>query len=285
MKEGENTTNQKETGKDNNKIPALRTFKTDSTEYIKKEKISMLDVAAAGAAKKSLVFLKEQKQNIRSIVLTSAILFIIAGIIITVFLVMKLQKTEQGPAQTLLPKPYISADIEEEVTLDSLKEKINKTLSKNYLLYLAVVKQSEDKKELVATRELFDYFKINPPFGLTDSLEDKFSFVVFKIDKNFPTLIFKTKSFDYTFGAMIKWEESLAQDIFKIFDLKEEKPLNFSFIDKEIESRDVRILYDYSGTPVIVYTFVNRKYLIISSSEDALKEIFTRFSQQQFIND
>ena len=74
-------------------------------------------------------------------------------------------------------------------------------------------------------------------------------------------------------------------DLKIVFGDKEANPNPDGFEDREIKNTDTRILYDTEGNPVLIYAFFNRKYLIITTGEPALKEIIRRLSSVRYLNE
>ena len=120
------------------------------------------------------------------------------------------------------------------------------------------------------------------PQGLKDYLEKDFMLLNFGGADNSSILIFKSKSYTYVFSEMLKWEKSLTDDLKAIFP-NDNLISNDSFIDKYIQNHDARIA-EKDGQIDLVYSFIDRKYLVIANSQEALAEIFRRFSSVQYAN-
>ena len=263
-------------------LPVLRTFKSDSSQFIKREGISMVDVAAAEAKKGFGSFVSPGAGSTffstRNIIITAAVL-IFVGAGIGGFIIFN--KKETAPPVVVLPKPILTSDFEKETTLDGLLKTIKEPVKENKLLYIAVVKKDGQTKRLVTTKELFGNFGIVFP-GYTDDIFT--GIFMLNIYGDSPSLVFKIKSYEKAFVAMMKWEEKMADDLKDIFMIKDTIPASNSFTDREIRNHDTRVLYDSSGVPVFSYSFVNKDYLVISASPDTLEEIIRRFSLPQYIN-
>jgi hypothetical protein len=73
---------------------------------------------------------------------------------------------------------------------------------------------------------------------------------------------------------MLKWEENIAKDLDGIFNLSENGELQTNtFIDETVKNRDMRVLKDKSGNPLVLYSFIDRKTLIIAKNESLLSAI------------
>lgn len=269
-------------------MPVLRTFKSDSANYVKEKEISLIDVAASQSKQRTL--LRDEKNggsrkiNFKTIIFPIVAVIVLAGAGVGGFFIFKNFQKPETPTY-VLSKPPIVADEEIETTLNGFQKLIEGPVKTNRLIYLPIIKQSEEPKRLVTVREFFNNFGIIPASDLVGDFENNFMLSVFRSTQNWPILIFKVKSYDRTFAGMMRWERDMPADFKKIFPIETQSFKDLSFTDKEIKNQDVRVLYDERGEPVLMYSFFNRNYLIITTGEDALKEIFRRFSLPQYLNE
>lgn len=278
---------EKEEGK--NGLPAVRTFKADTSLYIKEKGISLIDAVSSQTKKASLFKAEKEKKEENKIDLKKVFLLISIALV-AVFLGFEgyfyfKNKPADEPIQPNLIKPAIKADTETELTIDNVKSIINESLGTGKLMYVAVVTESQGIKKSATARELFDYFGILAPSDLTSDLNENFMFYIFHNSQNWPVFIFTVKSYDRVFAAMLKWENKIIFDFQKIFPVEiSAEYINAPFRDKEIKSRDVRVKYTKEEKPAFLYSILNKKYLIVTAEEEALAEIFRRFSSPQYLN-
>lgn len=98
---------------------------------------------------------------------------------------------------------------------------------------------------------------------------------IHSFDRNQPFMIFEVLAYDRAFGAMLSWERDIARDlgdVYKPTHATTSAPL-LSFEDKIIRNLDTRISQD--AWPIL-YTFPERKMLIVTTNEFTLQEILTR---------
>lgn len=249
----------------------------------------MIDVAAAQSKKRS--FLKMEKRSVgqgfgwkKILVAVFFIAFVFAAGLGSFYLL----KNKETPKlkEITFPKPPIAADSEKKISIDDLRDALEEKIGEGSLKYVAVVTDTAETERLITAREFFSYFGLLPPSDLLGDLEENFSLYALGSSKNYPVLIFGIKSYDRIFSGMLKWENAVILDFQKIFPANSEPADDSSpFKDKEIINRDTRIKYDSNGNAIFAYSLLNRKYLIISTSELALEEILRRFSSPKFIND
>ena len=150
------------------------------------------------------------------------------------------------------------------------------------LTEISVVKIINEQKSSLTKDEFFSIIRAQMPKGLQDYLEKDFMLLNFSGKGNSPVLVFKSKSYTYVFSEMLKWEKSLTNDLKALFP-NTDLLGNDSFADKYVQNHDARIA-EKNGKIDLVYSFADRKYLIIANSNEALAETFRRFSSIQYAN-
>ncbi|MBU3925937.1 hypothetical protein KJ763_02090 [Patescibacteria group bacterium] len=281
----------KEAIEDKDNLPVIRTFKSDSSRYIKEEKISAIDIASAQIKRGgSLRYgdIGERKQfNWQKIfiALLAVIIFVSLGLG-SFYLFKKFQGGAEAPTY-VLPEPVIIADEEIESDFGNMDSIIQGPLKTGRLLYIPLVTETSlDVKRLITGREFFNNFEITPPSDMLGDLDNQFMLYVYRSDENYPLLIFGINSYERVFAAMIRWEIiSFVSDFKNIFSVDYNSGSKPIFIDKDIKNHDARVLINEEGRSVLMYSILNKKYLIITTSQDALEEIFRRFSLPQYLND
>lgn len=273
------------------KIPALRTLKTDTSEYVKKKGVSLIEIAAQEARGAGLKIEEENKFSLKKIIIISTIILALAGAAIGGILFL-LKKEKETAEKIFSPKSLLVSEEQMEIVvypenhqrfLRDIQTAVKSETQINQLVYLSPVKWINESKFPVGTREFFMVIGISPPFDLLDSLEERFMLAKFYLTEDQPLLLFKVRSYDSAFNGMMKWEKAMADDLRDIFSLDISKAKDF-FEDKEILNRDTRILNDKEDRPLLIYSFVNRNYLVITVAEEPLKEIFRRLSSSQYLN-
>lgn len=254
-------------------LKGLRTLQTDAQEYIKKG-VSFAEIAAEASKRQDLSSEKETtKISLKKISLISIIIVIIVGVGIGSFWLFY-RKEQEKQQVSLLSKPILVSDqqIEAKADLNSIQSALKTPIRLNNLLYISTAMKPE---------EFFKLIKANPPSELTNSLAEKFMLSKFYLSKEWPILIFKIRSYELAFVGMLKWEKAISNNLSEIFS----PPSSGDFQDKEIQNHDTRVLYDENGNSFLIYSFINRNYLVIAQNEEPIKEIFRRFSLSQYLNE
>ncbi len=101
-----------------------------------------------------------------------------------------------------------------------------------------------------------------------------------------PFIIFRLTSYDSGYAGMLKWEETIGDEWKPLIAgsaVAASSSVQTSFKDAIIQNKDVRILEDTSGHRLIFYSFADPSTLVITTSEQALREVFARLSASQFL--
>lgn len=292
MAEENLTTN--EENKDNS-VKGIRTFEDDIANYTKEKNFSVLDIAAEEAKVHGLSFENQEEESpflkLRKIILISLAVLLVAGggyfavikpLLKRNNLANNFSQITEGPISTDQRIEIVSNQDKKEVFARDLKSALAAEGSGGNMTEISVVKITNDKKTSLTKDEFFSMLRIQMPQGLQDYLEKDFMLLNFSRNGSYPVLIFKSKSYAYVFSEMLKWENSLVNDMKPIFP-NADLLGNDSFADKYIQNHDARVA-EKDGKIDLAYSFIDRKYLVITNSAEALAEIFRRFSSIQYAN-
>ena len=279
----------------NSAVKGIRTFEDDIANYTKEKNFSILDIAAEEAKVHGLSFENPDEGN-RLLKLKKATVIFFAALLVAgggYFGVVKpllkrnnvannFSQITEGPILTDQKIEIITSQDKKEVFSRDLENALTAEESEWNLTEISVVKTTGEQKTSLTKDEFFFMLRAQMPKGLQDYLEKDFMLLNFSGFGNHPVLIFKSKSYAYVFSEMLKWEKSLADDLEAIFP-KVSLIGNDSFSDKYIQNHDARVA-EKDGEIDLIYSFIDRKYLIITNSNEALAETFRRFSSVQYAN-
>lgn len=283
-------------GEKKRKIPALRTLKLDTSEYIKKNKISLVDIASEQAKKERLTAgAAKIKLNYKKIAIISFLSLVVSAVFLASFLTFreKRQPPQAARQAGATHKPILVPDEEIEVAaapgeqadfLERARTALENKIGINKLLNVSIVKGAGADKQSLSGSDFLGLIGASPPPIFLDSLDGSFMLCKFYFTKEWPILIFKINSYDYAFSGMIKWENAIAQELKNVLALEDIDAAAF-FEDTEMQNHDARFLRDKNGDIALIYSFVERDYLVVTTGEEPLKEIFRRFSFPQYRND
>src|SRR3989338_596843 len=288
MAEENSTTNEEK----DDSVKGIRTFEDDIANYTKEKNFSILDIAAEEAKVRGLSF--ENPEEGKSFFNFRKIIFILIAVLLVSaggyfgFVKPLLKRSDvannfiqitQGPILTDQKVEIIASQDKKEVFKRELKSALGEGEGGGTLSEISVVKISGERKTSLTKEEFFFMLGVQMPQGLKDYLEKDFMLLGFGRRDNSPVLVFKSKSYTYVFSEMLKWEKSLTGDLKAIFP-NDSLISNDSFIDKYIQNHDARIA-EKDGQIDLAYAFIDRKYLVIANSQEALAEFFRGFFSVQ----
>ena len=268
-------------------IPAIRTFKTDTSDYIKKKGVSMVDIMMANRKKKKFWNSKDGELFSKKTAIVAISVLLLSGGVLLIALIYKKDGTPDFRAKSV-PKAIITSDNNKDVFIkDSLDISETEVSDGKFLRLIPFAGGKGSKREITEVGDFFANAGIGAPRSLIDSLDGKFMIGVFQsfAGGKYPVLILKTKFYEHAFASMMDWEKNIFDNLKIFFGEEGVSPDPNGFTDKEIKNTDTRILYDINRNPVLIYAFFSRKYLIITTSEPALKEILRRLSSVRYLNE
>ena len=292
MAEENLTTNEEN---NDNSVKGIRTFEDDIANYTKEKNFSILDIAAEEAKVRGLSFENPEEEksffNFRKIILfLFVILFVTAGgyfgiakpLLKSNNIAKNFSQITEGPILTDQKIEIIANQDKREVFSRDLKGALASEGDGGNLTEISIVKITNEQKTSLTKEEFFFMIRAQMPQGLRDYLEKDFMLLNFIGSDKYPVLVFKSKSYAYVFSEMLKWEKNLASDLNALFP-NTDLIGNDSFDDKYIQNHDARVA-EKDGEIDLVYSFIDRKYLVITNNNEALAEIFRRFSSIQYAN-
>jgi hypothetical protein len=186
-------------------------------------------------------------------------------------------------------------------TLLAEKEKVSLRLGAISYLYLTLTTRLPDGGErvnLLSSTEFFERVEAEVSGSLTRSLEPMMMLGVHVFDGNQPFLIFSVNFFENAFAGMLQWEDELQIDLAPLFGpalvtqprpvtgtstgmIQPSAPGTGQFTDEIIRNKEVRVLRNANGKIILLYGFVDRNTLVITTNEFTFAEIVTRLSSRR----
>lgn len=84
-----------------------------------------------------------------------------------------------------------------------------------------------------------------------------------------PFMVLRFDAFDTVFAGMLAWESSMSTDLAPLFGAGADT----TGTDARVQNRDVRVLVDRNNNDVIVYGFVDKQTILITTSRGAYADI------------
>lgn len=303
-------------------IPSMHTFKSDVEKEVQEKNISLADIATAQAHGRSAVpdLLPDSigtahapTNYLRIAQIAGGILLLVAGFGFLGYILTTSESGSKPETQAPTTDIYIYVDATHPISvpldtsplvfksgLQQLKESSNLSLGLIDRLYFIVPSSTPNAAPaMLDTPELFSFLAPNAPQELVRALSLKFLFGVHSFDGNQPFLLFKTDLYEQAFAGMLQWEPSMKQDLGPAF-IRTPKPhiseegtatstasvqfLQTGFIDRIVENHNARVIENDVGDILLLWTFIDRNTLIITTNEYTLREVIARLAEAPIVS-
>jgi len=140
----------------------------------------------------------------------------------------------------------------------------------------------------VSTQEFFAVLEPRAPSAFIRSLNNEMMIGGIRSDTTDPFIVLKSSAFDIVFAGMIEWEPFMSADLSPLFgepvarsfdqDARTiDGTLALHFVDTNIDDHHVRVLYDEAGTERIIYSFIERDTILITTTREAFRQLLDHF--------
>lgn len=288
----------------------LQTYRGDMESVVANKGISAVSVAAAEAERRgkqplNLHLSAEQKTRVVSIAMIIGGILLVGVAAAALVLVLSRPTSVPTPAEVKAPFVYVDdtktlsipatqqSRLEIVTTLLAAREQAN--LSLGLIQWLQLVEPSAEPNGSYRWISTNDFLSIVAPAAPTEilrTLSDTFLLGIHSFDENQPFLLLQADAYETAYAGMLAWERTIRDDLNPLFNrtvsptLKntksttEESPrfLQTNFIDKVVENRDVRLIQNDAGDILLLWTFLGRNIILITTNEFTLREVISRLN-------
>ncbi len=284
----------------------LHTYKGDVQNLVRRKKLSLMRMAAAEAdqedgQKYSVEQKIKHKHSTGLLLLIMALIALgavsLGGVLYT-YIMRSSPVTEIPRHQSLIFTDKIEVVDTTDKIPHVLKQELTRTRNGAYyspgsVIELLLIERQEDQitQEIVSTP--LNTQEILKALGVTDSdtfakvFRDTTMLGLYSSEENMPFIILQTDIYDYAFERMLIWEDSIESDLAPLFSPRgkfadlEAFSAESVFSDTVVNNLDVRVLRDKDKKTRILYSFVNKNTLIVTTSIPALVELAGRLRSAQ----
>lgn len=171
------------------------------------------------------------------------------------------------------------------------------------LLTRSEILAEEEVVRRMTSQEFFTHVGTRMPPSLMRTFHTEFMLGVHAFNFNQPFLVFTIQSFDNAFAGMLRWEESMEEDLSFLIVSRASPSSELStstatttfavsardilearsaFVDDVIENRDVRYIPNDDGSMRLMYSFPDRNTLLITTSKETFLEVLERLNRARF---
>ena len=275
-------------------LERLRTYEQDIASLVKNQKTSLVSIAVAENKRRVAegVTTPEPPPTTYKIWFVAGTSIVILLLALTgVFFVLTKKGSQTETAATVPAVLRTERTLEvREATLESIRSTLakEKTQEWPYGTLTAITPTTADS--LLKASDLLTVIGEHIPSTLLRSFEEEFAVGVHAVGDGEVFLILKPRDYESAFAGMLMWETYLEEDISLLFgSTRKETSTSTSvtlyepWTDVLIKNNDARLLRTRDGKTRLLYSFPSKNHLIITTSEETLKEIFTRIIGNQFV--
>lgn len=286
-------------GKENKPLKQIRTFQGDVAEALGKQQESLVSIQRAEQARKevtkSLTEAEEKsgstKKQFFLLLLSSLLLFTLSVAGIWYAYKAFVEKTAT-PIPVAPANRFISPSSEFSINFTSIPREtfiasLNKAtsdLSNGEIRHIVLKKTLGDEESLLPISKFLETLDSRAPGSLVRAFESDFMLGAINNGATSSTfLIIKLSSFENAFAGMLLWEKDMRADIGSIFstaDILKELPTDSVFVDITDKNKDIRSI-TFNNKPVLLYSFLDSKILIITDSLETLRTVVERLTQER----
>ena len=292
-------------------VSPLQTYRSDIEHVVHEgQGVSVVSIAAAEAARRGQEPIQqetteEKKAKWNSVAMIAggvALVLLAGGVVAAIFL-----RPTTVPITDMPKAPFIFADNTALVPLpdgqgtrDMLMTYVQAARASTKLpvgliewLYVAwpAAQEGAEPSQLRAS-EFLQILAPNAPPELLRTLSANYLLGVHSFEENQPFLLLQVDSYELAYKAMLDWERTLNTDLLPLFSRNPSpKPqgapapasttpqfIRTSFVDKVVENRDTRSYLNSSGDILLLWTFLGRNIILITTNEYTLREVLSRMS-------
>lgn len=281
------------------KIKTIHTYTSDMADAIRINEASVIKIALAEKEKREQEALYAQAQGTP----VSKLLLTVGGILLIAFAVGGWYFISQkNSPQNTTPQPIkemsalisydssviidVSDDKNQNDLLASLKTDIDTPGKPSSIKSLFLTENINKLPQPLSLQNLLFLLDAQLPDPLVRTLDGTYMLGTYTdtpdvVDARAHTfLILKVKEYNQAYASLLSWEKTMLQDLSTLFqiDIRGDQSylLEKPWGDILINNKDARILYDRRGTAILYYIFPSKDTIIITDSQDAIKEISLR---------
>lgn len=269
-------------------IKALRTYQGDVEEALSKTKSSTATIMIAEEKRREerpelapQRRVETGEKNRLYLVLSSILLVLAISVVGGVYYL----RSNEDVVVNKKEKPLVSATKEIKLKIDGLSgdqaitriisERDSFNLQANSILFLNTINEND---EPLPAQEIISKISPRIPQELARTFDGKYMIGIYSFDTNAPFIIIKTSDYSIGYSGMLKWEKDITKDLGKFFNVPQNIiGAGITFVDEAYKNKDLRILVDNNNKTVLLYSFVDKNTIIITTDENVFSAILGKY--------
>ncbi len=268
-------------------IKSLRTYQGDMADALSKNNgsISSVVIAEQKRREKTLDLPKEQarSETRNKVFLFIGIILALIGIIGVAIVYSYVMSNKQVVTvqKALTPIAYSQEDnlpvmsaTRAQLVATIQKETADFKLPVNSVLYVNTTNASSTPQDIGA---LLPLLVPHIPNSLVRAFNPEYMLGVYSNDINAPFIILTTSDYATSYSGMLKWEATMPQDLGDVFGIRTNLATTTTFTDEALNNYDLRIVTGLNGKTVLLYSFLDKNTLLITTNENVFTGIVSKF--------
>lgn len=300
-------------------VKPIQTYQSDIEKVIEQKKVSVVSVAAAEAERRAQAgeprtfgsLLAPERLWVRTAMILGGVFLLTAAAGVLYFV---LTRDTSVLVEGQLQAPFIFVDDTQIIEvrrgdsraavvqkLETARKSASLALGSVARLYPATPTQDKEAPQLLTATELLGVMASNMPEELARALQPAYLLGVHVFDENQPFLILRVDSYGQGFSGMLAWERVMQNDLEPLFTRRvaahvktqqasstatstlSEQPIQTQFVDKIVENRDARVIQNGYGDILLLWTFLSRNTILITTNEYTMREVISRLSSAPIV--
>ncbi len=292
-------------------VSPLQTYRGDIEQVVHEgQGVSVVSIAAAEAARRGKEPIQQETKEEKSAKRNSwamiaggvALVLLAAGTLAALFL-----RPTTVPIAEIPKAPFIFVDDTALVSLpagqgtrdmlmtylQAARQRVQLQIGLIEWLYVVwpAAQEGAPPRQLKAP-EFLQILAPQVPPELLRTLSANYLIGVHSFEENQPFLLLQVDSYEVSYKAMLDWERTLNTDLLPLFNRNPSPKLQgaaapasttpqflqTNFVDKIAENRDTRAYLNRAGDILLLWTFLGRNTILITTNEYTLREVLSRTS-------
>ena len=273
---------------------AIKTMRSDVAHAVETQKLSLSQIALLERQKRvneaTEIELRERGQS-QKIVISASIIFVLAATGVISYLAFF---GTTPPVDTTLPgkvsrESIVHADLERALDIAGISGLdvrtkmreivLDTTVNPGKVTNVLLTNARESTQTELRGADFASALSLTAPAGFSKSLDAPFMFGVYSSGSaNHGFLIFKSRSYETTFDALLSWESRMAEDLLVPLGATMARSADGTWQDAVIKTISSRALISQGSRINLVYAFLDKRTLLITTDKDTFVEVMGRYT-------
>lgn len=298
-------------------VHAVETYSGDISRVVQTGNVSTVTIAAAESERRTKDTkgepvapsnLTQQEKTSRwrvALIITGAVL-ILAALGLVAALLLRTAPRTVSTSSAVVPfmsvdqtVPVIApADITRDMLmadLEAAREQVSLSVGLVAQLYVGTPTTTGSVTDLMSAPQLLTMLAPDIPPDLLRTIQPAYLLGVHSYDENQTFLVLRVDSYQQAYSGLLAWETTMPQELSPLFTRHPSLHLpgtdtasstastspqfiRTGFVDRVVENHDARVVQNAGGDILLLWTFLDRNTVVITTNEYTLREIIRRLN-------